>query len=204
MAWRCAVLKVTLLTGTRPVALLTPSAGQRSRSVGVLMASRITYCFSYFLIHKPEIPLKISCLLCKSVFTTDSSRSGVRANINTPDTETSMLEVHLSLRAIFAFVALFWPPVHDSEPPLGATDFSLHQPRPDHGNLALPLLLPFVHHSKAGCTQLFVFGTEECGPLSVRSHPEPTAINASFVQALRPSPPSWCRQNLSCARRLSP
>lgn len=56
LAWQSAVLKVTLLTGTRPVALLTPSAGERSRSVGVLMASRITYCFSYFLIHRPEIP----------------------------------------------------------------------------------------------------------------------------------------------------
>lgn len=53
----------------------------------------------------------------------DSSRPGVRGNINTPDTETSTLEVYLSLRAIFAFVAIFWPFLQDSKLPLGATDF---------------------------------------------------------------------------------
>lgn len=53
-------------------------------------------------------------------------------DINTPDTEPYTLELYLSLRAISAFVALFWPLLHDSKLPLGATDFSLHQPKPDH------------------------------------------------------------------------
>lgn len=48
------ILKVMLLTGTRPGALLTPSTAQTSRSVGVLMATRIVHCFAYFLIHKPD------------------------------------------------------------------------------------------------------------------------------------------------------
>lgn len=87
--------------------------------------------------------------------TIDSSRPGVRGNINTPDTETSTLEVYVPLRAIFAFVALFWPLLHDSKLPLGATDFSLHRPKPDHGNLALPLLLPSVHLSRAAHSYLF-------------------------------------------------
>lgn len=55
--WQSVVRKVTPLTGTRPVALPTPSTGQRLRSVGALMAARITYCFSYFRMHKPDIPL---------------------------------------------------------------------------------------------------------------------------------------------------
>lgn len=46
------ILKVMLLTGTRPGALLTPSTAQTSRSVGVLTAIRIVHCFAYFLIHK--------------------------------------------------------------------------------------------------------------------------------------------------------
>lgn len=86
----------------------------------------------------------------------------MRGDINTPDTEPSKLEVYLSLRTFFAFVALFQPLQHDSKLPLGETDISLHRPEPDHRNLALPLLLPSVHLSRAGCTQLFVLRPEEC------------------------------------------
>lgn len=41
-------------------------------------------------------------------------------------------------------------------------------------------------------------------PLSVCSHPEPTSINASFVPVLRSPQLFKHRQDLSCARRLSP
>lgn len=118
----------------------------------------------------PSIPNKEqwhvggSCLLHEegSPFTTDSWGPGVRGDINTPDTEPSKLEVYLSLRTFFAFVALFQPLQHDSKLPLGETDISLHRPEPDHRNLALPLLLPSFHLSRAGCTQLFVLRPEEC------------------------------------------
>lgn len=127
--------------------MLKVPVAKRSRGVGVLMIVRMTHCLAFFLIHTPEqhrlLPYHTkNCAMSRqlfplqewSLFTTDSSRPGVRGNINTSDTETSILKVHLSLGAIFAFVVLFWSLLHDSKLPLGATDFSLHKPKPDHGN----------------------------------------------------------------------
>lgn len=150
--WRC-VQNVIPFPGSRPGEVLTPSAARRSRSA--VIATRVAGCLACFRIHKPgrslrttpTLHVKGGRLVWKSRFTA-ALRPGVRGNTNTSDTETSPLELHLSLRAIFAFVALFWPHLHDSQLPLGATDFSLQRPGPDHRNPALPHPPPSVHSSR--------------------------------------------------------
>lgn len=112
--------------------------------------------------------------------------------------------VYLSPRAVCAFVCFSFYMTqkkkkrkkrHLWERP---ADFPLRRPRPDQKGTKLSHFLPpAAHRSRAGCTQLFVLGGARMCPLSVGSHPEPTAINAPFVRALRPPllPTSWRRQS---------
>lgn len=98
---------------------------------------------------------------------------GVSGNMNTPDTETCRLQVCLSLRAVFTFV----------KPPLGSTDTAgLLKPSSPAPAALCPPQQGRLH--TASC-----FSSPRMYPLSVSSHPEPTAINESFVQTLRPAPP---------------
>lgn len=170
----------------------------RDQGVGVLIEERVAEWLDVFSINTSlnnirslrttqrvvSCPRQLPPLEEWSLFTTDSSRPGVRGNINTPDTETSTLA--LSLRAIFVFVALFWLLLHDSKLPLGATAFSLHHSKPDHENLrsSTPAVLSPPQLGRLH-TAIWFRSWRMC-PLSVCSHPEPTAINVSFVQALGP------------------
>lgn len=147
-------------------------------------------------------PLQLPLLQEWSLFTMDSSRRpGVRGNINTPDTETTMQEVYLSLRALcfccFILASSTWLKATSGSNWLFPSPAEAWPLKPSSPTPAAPRA-----PEQSRLHTAIYFGNWRMCPLSVRSHPEPTAINESFVPALRPPPPSWCRQDLSCAGRL--
>lgn len=208
------ILKVMLLTGTRPGALLTPSTAQTSRSVGVLTATRIVHCFAYFLIHKltnsgflrttqRTVPTRQLPPMQESIYYRFFKARCEREYKHTwhwkpPCWGTSLPQGYLCL-CCFILAPSTWlkatsgsnwlfPSPAEAWPRKPSSPTSTALCPPEQGRLHTAIC----------------FRNWRMCPLSVRSHPEQTAINAPFVQALRPPPPSWCRQNLSCAGRLSP